>query len=99
VTQYVKNGLQQQENVCTNYIQAKKHLHHNHIHLLTGNTRSSADADRLHNTPKILYIALEKASNRGINFKDTQGHYNAAIRQAVYEYHFLVVACCCNISI
>jgi len=41
--------------------------------------------------PRMRNIALEK---------DTQDHYNiAAIRYAVYEYHFLSVACCHNISI
>jgi len=39
-------------------------------------TRSSADAERPRDAPQIRNIALEKACNQAMTFKDTQGHYN-----------------------
>jgi len=62
---------------------------------MPSNARSSADAKGSRDAPQIRDIALEKACNKEMTFKDTQGHYTvAAIRQALYEYHFLLVACC-----
>jgi len=61
--------------------------------------RSSVDAERPHDAPKIRNITLEEACSRGMTFKDTQGITNAAIRSAVYEYHFLLVTSCYNISV
>jgi len=37
-------------------------------------TRSSADVEGPCNMPKIQSIALEKAGNKGMTFKDTEGH-------------------------
>jgi len=34
------------------------------------------------------------ACNRGVTFKGTQVITIAAIRQFIYNYHFLLVACC-----
>jgi len=39
-------------------------------------TRSSADAEGPSAVPQIRNIALEKACNTVMTFKDTQGHYN-----------------------
>jgi len=39
-------------------------------------TKSSADAVGSRDAPQIRNIALEKACNREMIFKDTQGHYN-----------------------
>jgi len=39
-------------------------------------TRSSADAEGLHDMPQIGNVVLGKVCNKGITFKDTQGHYN-----------------------
>jgi len=39
-------------------------------------TRSSADAQGPRDEPQIPKITLEKAFNRGMTLKDTQGHYN-----------------------
>jgi len=39
-------------------------------------TRSSSDVEGPHNMPQIQNITFEKACNRGITFKDTQGHHN-----------------------
>ena len=39
-------------------------------------SRCSADADEQPDTPQIRNIALEKACNSGMTFKDTQGHYS-----------------------
>ena len=39
-------------------------------------TRSSANVNGPRDAPHVRNIALEKASNRGMTFKDTQGHYN-----------------------
>jgi len=40
------------------------------------NTRSSADAKAPHDVPLIQNIALVKACDRRMTFKDTQGHHN-----------------------
>jgi len=37
-------------------------------------TGSSAGAERSRDAPQMRNIALEKACNRGMTFKDTQGH-------------------------
>jgi len=39
-------------------------------------TRSSVDAVRPHYVPQLQNIALEKACNKGMTFKDTQGYHN-----------------------
>ena len=49
--------------------------------------------------PQLRNVALENACNKGITFKDTHGHAVDAVRQVVYEYHFLLADCCYNIFI
>jgi len=39
-------------------------------------TRSSADAEKLHDAPQIRNIAFENTCDRKKTFKDTQGHYH-----------------------
>jgi len=41
-----------------------------------GKTRSTADTEGLCNVSQILNIAFEKACNKRMTFKDTQGHHN-----------------------
>jgi len=41
-----------------------------------GSGRALADAEGLRDAPQIPKIALEKACNRGMTFKDTQGHHS-----------------------
>ena len=48
---------------------------HTDIHL-QAYTRSSADAEGQRDAPQIRNIALEKACNKGMTFKDTQGRYS-----------------------
>jgi len=45
---------------------------------------------------KIQNITPEKVCNKGMTFKDTK---TADATKAVYEYHFLLVVYCYNISI
>jgi len=40
--------------------------------ILALHTRSSADAEGLHDTPQIQNITLKKACNRGMTFKDSR---------------------------
>jgi len=62
-------------------------------------TRSSADAEGLHDMPQIRKITLAKGCNRATTFKDTQGYYSCCCWIAIYKYmyYFLLVACCYNI--
>jgi len=39
-------------------------------------TRSTADAEGLHDMPQIQKIAFEKTCNRKVTFKDTEGQHN-----------------------
>jgi len=39
-------------------------------------TRSSTDAEEPHDVSEAQNVALEKACNRGMIYKDIQGHYN-----------------------
>jgi len=41
--------------------------------------KSSADAEGPCGAPYVLNIAFERASNKGMSFKDTQGHRISAI--------------------
>jgi len=60
------------------------------------------DGEGPRDAPQIRNIALEKACKRGINL---QGHSRLSqllllvTSEAVYDYRFLLVACCYNISI